>query len=247
MLTDADASLARMKLLHRLAILGALLLATAASAASSFEGKIDLSMTGGKGQAQTLTYAIMGQAMRIDMHGAPVSTIMDMGKREMLILMHEQRMYMSRPMPQADMAKRAGADKSQHIPDIEDTGKTEVICGYTCHQFLMKDGKNVTEMWLADGLAPFMGMGGDNGGGGGFMGRKKSNGDAAQKWEQALKGKGGFPLRVITHDAAGKETYRMEATKVEKGGVSAADFTPPAGYQKFEMPDLGGLNPFKQH
>ncbi|MBI2515813.1 MAG: DUF4412 domain-containing protein [Opitutae bacterium] len=239
-----------MKPLHRLTILGALLLATVASAAGSFEGKIDLAMTSGKGQAQALTYAIMGQSMRIDMHGAPVSTIMDMGKHEMLMLMHEQRMYMSRPIPQADQAKREEGGKPEHLPDIEETGKTEVICGYTCRQFLVKDGKRVTEMWLAEGLAPFMGLGGNGmggGGGGGFMGRKKANSEAAQKWEQALKGKGGFPLRVITRDEAGKESFKMEATKVEKGGVSAADFAVPEGYQKFQMPDLGGLNPFKRN
>lgn len=207
-------------------------------------------MTGGKGHSQTLTYAIMGQSLRIDMPGAPVSTIMDMGKREMLLLMHEQRMYMSRPIPPADVATPEGDERSDRIPDIEDTGKTEVICGYTCRQFLVKDGKHVTEMWLAEGLAPFMGLGGGGpmgGGGGGFMGRKKGNSEAAQKWEQALKGKGGFPLRVVTHDANGKETFKMEATKVEKGGVSPADFAPPADYQKFEMPDLGGLNPFKRN
>lgn len=238
-----------MKSLNRLVLLGALLCGTAAFAASPFEGRIELAMSSGKGKAQTLTYAIMGQSMRIDMHGAPVSTIMDMGKREMLMLMHEQRMYMTRQIPQSDLPKTDG-DKPEHMPDIEETGKTEVICGYTCRQFLVKDGKQVTEMWLAEGLAPFMGLGGngDEGGGGGFMGRnKKANSEAGQKWQKALKGKGGFPLRVITHDAAGKETYKMEATKVEKGGVSAADFVAPEGYQKFQMPDLGGLNPFKRN
>jgi hypothetical protein len=235
--------------LNRLLFLGALLSAITASAADSFEGKIDLAMTGGKGHAQTLTYAIMGHSLRIDLHGAPVSTIMDVSKHEMLLLMHEQRLYMSRPLPPADIARPEGDGRLEHIPDIEETGRAEVICGYTCRQFLVRDGKHITEMWLAEGLAPFIGLGGNGSmgsGGGGFLGRKKGNSEAAQKWEQALKGKGGFPLRVITRDATGKETFKMEATKVEKGGVSPADFVAPEGYQKFEMPDLGGLNPFKR-
>jgi hypothetical protein len=35
----------------------------------------------------------------------------------------------------------------------------------------------------------------------------------------------------------------MEVTKVEKGGVSDADFVPPPDYQKFQMPNFGGLIP----
>ena len=82
-----------------------------------------------------------------------------------------------------------------------------------------------------------------NGGGGPFGGRKSAN---AAKWEEALKGKEGFPLRVVTHDAKSKETFKMEATKIEPGTLSAALFLPPEGYQKFQMPDFGGLNPFKR-
>jgi hypothetical protein len=87
-------------------------------------------------------------------------------------------------------------------------------------------------------------MGLANSGGSPFGGRKQSAN--AAKWEEALKGsKGGFPLRVISHDAKGKETFRMEAKKIEPGPLPDSLFAPPAGYQKFEMPNMGGLNPFK--
>ena len=68
-----------------------------------------------------------------------------------------------------------------------------------------------------------------------------SNSAAAAKWEEALKGKGGFPLRVISRDEGSKEVFKMEATKVEKGGVTEADFHPPEGYQQFQMPNLGDM------
>ena len=38
----------------------------------------------------------------------------------------------------------------------------------------------------------------------------------------------------------------MEATKIEPGTLPDSLFVPPADYQKFEMPDLGGLNPFRK-
>ena len=69
-------------------------------------------------------------------------------------------------------------------------------------------------------------------------GRKAAN---AAKWEEALKGKGGFPLRVITRDAKGRDSFKMEATKIEPGSVPDSMFSPPAGYQKFEMPDIGSM------
>ncbi|HET7537770.1 MAG TPA: DUF4412 domain-containing protein [Candidatus Didemnitutus sp.] len=234
--------------ISRLLSLGALLLAPALFAADPFVGKIDMTMTGTNqkdGKPLVMTYSIKQDAMRIDMQGMPGSTIFNIPKREMLILMPEQKMYMSKVIDPADIPAQDGAkdDKASNI-DIEDTGKTEVICGYTCHQFLVKDGKNVTEMWLAQGLGAFMGMGNPMGGGGGMgamFGKKKQNTAAAAKWEQALKGKGGFPLRVVTHEASGKDSFKMEATKVEKGGVSDADFAPPAGWQEFKMPNFGDM------
>ncbi len=80
-----------------------------------------------------------------------------------------------------------------------------------------------------------MGLGGGNPMGGG---RKVSG------WEAELKGKGGFPLRLIERDGSGKEVTRLEATKIEPGPLPASLFEPPAGFQKFEMPNLGSM--FKQ-
>lgn len=72
-------------------------------------------------------------------------------------------------------------------------------------------------------------------------GHRGGGGAAAAKWEEALKGKGGFPLRVVTHDASGKATYKMEATKIEPGSLSDGLFAPPEGFKKFSMPDFGGM------
>ena len=60
-------------------------------------------------------------------------------------------------------------------------------------------------------------------------------------FKEALKGKGGFPLRVISHDAKGKETFKMEATKIEPGPLPDSLFVPPASYKRFDMPNMGSL------
>ncbi len=221
-----------MKLLSRFLAVGALLTAFQAFAASTFEGKISLAVTAERGRTMNMDYSLKGQKVRMDMsaEGNLVSSIMDMGKMEMLMLMPDQQMYMVMPMKQK--VEQAMEKAGVNTADIEVTGKTETILGYKCNQILVKDKGLVTEVWAAEGLGAFMGLSG-----GGPMGGGKP---ASAKWEEALKGKGGFPLRVITRDAKGKESFKMEATKIQPGSLPDSQFTAPAGYQKFAMPGMGG-------
>lgn len=227
-----------MKLLSRILAVGALLTAVQVFAAGTFEGKVSLAITGNKGRPMNMDYSLKGQKVRMDMHaeGNQVASIMDLAKLEMLMLMPDQQMYMVMPIKKP--VEQAMAKQEESSADIEVTGKTETILGYKCSQILVKDKGAVTEVWVAEGLGMFMGLGGGPMGGGMMGGRKAAN---AAKWEEALKGKGGFPLRVVTHDAKGKDTFKMEATKIEPGALPDSLFAPPAGYQKFAMPDFGGM------
>ena len=229
-----------MKLLLRICALGSMLVASHLFAADAFEGKVTLAITGEKGKAMDMNYSMKGDRVRTDINasGHEVSTIMDLPKLEMIMLMAENKMYMVMPLkkPVEDaMAKHQG--DAANI-DINQTGKTETILGYKTDQILItdKDKGTVTELWVASGLGTFMGLG--NSGGSPFGGHKSA---ASAKWEEALKGKSGFPLRVISHDAKGKEIFKMEATKIEPGPLPDSLFVPPAGYQRFDMPNLGGM------
>jgi Domain of unknown function (DUF4412) len=236
-----------MKLLLRILAVGSLLTAAQSFAADAFEGKVSLAMTAEKGKTQTMDYTMKGPKLRMDINaeGHRMSNIMDMTKMEMLMLMPEEKMYMVHSIKQP--VEQAMEKQGESTAVIEVTGKTETILGYKCNQILVKDKGTVTEMWAAEGLGAFMGMGS---GGGSPFGGKKGNANAA-KWEEALKGKGGFPLRVITLDAKGKQTFKMEATRIEPGPQPDSLFVPPSDYQKLDMgkmmmPGLGGLNPFKK-
>ena len=230
-----------MKFLPRFLAVGTLLLTAVSSfAASAFQGKITLAMTvDKKGRTQAMDIAVKGKKQRMEMsaEGAKVATITDLEKLEVIILMPDQKMYMVQPIK--DVVEKGMEKASASTAEIEVTGKTETILGYKCSQVLIKDKGTVTECWLAEGLAPFQGMSGGPGGGGGMFGGKK-NANAA-KWEEALKGKEGFPLRVITRDTKGKDTFKMEATKIEPGSLPDSLFVPPSDYEKFQMPNLGGL------
>ncbi|HEX2862237.1 MAG TPA: DUF4412 domain-containing protein [Lacunisphaera sp.] len=228
-----------MNLLFRLLAVGSLLTASVSFAANAFEGKVTLAMTSGKSKPQDLNYAIKQDAMRIEItaDGQMFATIMDLKKMEMLILMSEQKTYMV--MPIKDTVDKAMAKAEGKEPDIEKTGRTETILGYKCDKYIAREKKNVTEIWVAEGLGSFMGLGNNGGGGGGLFGGGKSK--AASSWEEKFKGKSGFPLRVVTRDAKNKETFRMEATKIEPGSLPASLFQPPAGWKKFDLPSMGGL------
>jgi len=230
-----------MNLLLRFLAVGSLLTAVPSFAAEGFEGKVTFAMSAGKGRVTNMDYTMKGAVVRMDMkaEGGSVSNIMDMNKREMLMLMHDQQMYMQMPMKLPPEAA-AKAKEMESTAEIEKTGKTETILGYKCQQVLVKDKGTTTEMWLAEGLGTFMGMGG--GGGSPFGGGRGGGAPASSKWEQALKGVGGFPLRVISRDGANKESFKMEVTKIAPGPQPDSEFAPPAGYQKFQMP--GGMNPF---
>jgi hypothetical protein len=235
-----------MNLPTRIFAVGSMLVASHLFAAGAFEGKVTLTMTGDRGKPMDMNYSMKGERVRMDLNagGHEMSTIMDLPKLERIILMPEQNMYMSMPLKKpVEQAVEQHQGDAANV-DINRTGKTETILGYKTDQILVtdKDKGSVTELWVASGLGTFMGLG--NGGGSPFGGRKPSA--AAAKWEEALKGKSGFPLRVISHDAKGKEIFKMEATKIEPGPLPDSLFVPPPGYQKFEMPNLGGLNPFKR-
>ncbi len=235
-----------MNLITRIFAVGSMLVASHLFAAGAFEGKVTLTMTGERGKAMDMNYSMKGDRVRMDINasGHEMSTIMDAPKFEMIILMAEQKMYMVMPLKKpVEQAMEKHQGEAANI-DINRTGKTETILGYKTEQLLItdKDKGTVTELWVASDLGTFMGLG--NSGGSPFGGRKQS--PASAKWEEALKGsKGGFPLRVISHDAKGKETFKMEATKIAPGPLPESLFVPPAGYQKFEMPNFGGMNPLK--
>ncbi|MDO8543446.1 MAG: DUF4412 domain-containing protein [Opitutaceae bacterium] len=202
----------------------------AAFAATPFEGKVTFKMTAPRGAPQEMRYAIKGDKVRIEMPGQQEmgGMIMDTSKREMLVLMDAQRMYMVMPMGEVT---NAVAEKSGPEATLEKTGETEKILGYTAEKYISTYQGSKTELWLAEGLGSFTGMAKNPMGGG-------RGGSAPKAWERSLAGKPLFPLRVVDRDKSGKESFRMEATSIDKQALPDGMFTPPADYQKM---DMGGM------
>jgi Domain of unknown function (DUF4412) len=236
-----------MNLLSRILVVGSLLTAVHTFAATSFEGKVTFTVTSEKGKSMDMNYSIKDQKVRMDMNAEGHSMVMitDLEKFEMLMLMQEQRMYMVMPLKKPiEEAIAAHGGSGELNTDIQRTGKTDTILGHKCEQILVtdKDRGTVTELWVANDLGTFTGLG--SGGGSPFGGRKQA---AAAKWEEVMKGqKGAFPLRVVSRNAKDVAVFKMEVTKIEPGSLPESMFTPPADFKRFQMPDFGALNPFKK-
>jgi hypothetical protein len=230
------------------AILASFFLVPAVLSAASFEGKVTFRITSGRDKPVDMTYNIKGDKIRMETAGQKEvgGMIMDTGKREMTIIMDEQKTYMVMALPQG--AADAIAKQNEDVK-LEKTNETEKILGYTATKYISTEKNGTeTELWLAEGLGTFATFTNQN-----PMGRGR--GAAPKAWERALEGKELFPLRVVGREKGspraekgksadkakgkgGNESFRMEVTAIDKKSLPDTLFTPPAGYQKF---DMGGM------
>ncbi len=220
-------------MIPRILLLGSFLVTVGVHAAT-FEGKVSFKLTTARGQAQEIRQSIKGDKVRIEMPGQNTmgGIIIDSTKREMTVTMDAQKMYLVMPMANP-AAPAGGTGKTEEAPQLEKTGEKEKILGYLAEKFVATQGNSQTELWLAEGLGAFMGLGN-----GGPAGGRGGRGAAPQPWERALSGKDLFPLRVVTHDKDSKENFRMEVTAIEKQTLPDSLFAPPADFQKM---DMGGM------
>ena len=206
-------------------LVGSLLLPAFAWAAQ-FEGKVDFTLNTPRGASQ-MGYSIKGDKIRIDLVGQKGmgGMIFEPAKKQTTVLMPEQKMYMTMEMP--DVQAQAAEAKAGDVT-LEKTGQKEKILGFDAEKFISTYQGSATELWLAEGIGTFMAPNQRN-----PMGR--GAGPAPQGWEKALAGQELFPLRVVSKGKDGKESFRMEATAINKQALPDTLFTPPADFQKFDM------------
>lgn len=202
------------------------------ASAAQFEGVVKMKMTDSHGTARNLEYHLKDNLVRSDFEagkkGETMSVIFDTPKNQAIMLMPGQNMYMTYSL--SDITSTAERAAKSEDATFEKTGEREKIVGYTCEKYVAKTKDAVTEIWATDELGRFMGLGS----GVGPMAKR----NAGQAWEKLLTGKDFFPLRVVSKNTKGAETFRMEAVAVEKAPQDASLFAPPPGAQKF---DLGGM------
>jgi hypothetical protein len=211
-------------------LLASAMLVPAAVAAVPFEGRLTFKMDAARSKAQEMGYAIKGDKIRIEFPSQKEmgGMIVDTSKQEMIMLMDSQRMYTVVPVPGPQGAPAAGGRQ----PKLEKTGETERIQGYTAEKYISTEGGTKTEFWLTEGLGTFAAFSNADPVGRAGVGGMPSG------WERAIAGKPLFPLRVIGYDKAGKQSFRMEVTSINRQALPDGMFTPPIDYQRM---DMGGM------
>ncbi len=213
-----------------LSLLAAAILTPAALVAATFEGRISMKLTAGKGAAQEMSYLVKGDKLRLEMparQGMTASAILEPAQKKATVIMDEQKMAMVMTLPDATPAP---GEKPADAPTIEKTGETEKLFGQTAEKYIITDRGTKTDVWLAEGLGQFVMFNPS----GAMMGGR-GGAPAPQSWERALAGKELFPLRVVSYDKSGKEASRMEVTAIEKKSLADSLFVVPPDYQTMDM------------
>jgi len=220
----------------------ALVAFTAVSAAESFEGRIHMDVTSSKKKEKmSLEYAMKDGKMRMDPQmgenqgrGGSVGIILDMQAKEMIMLMdmNGRKMFMRRPMPQPSAEQTAKVREGHPMSAPVATGRTEMIAGYKATEYRTTTEKGeIVELWLAQGLGPYMSFSGGNP----MMGRSAP----PAGWESFARDGNFFPMRMVMRDASGVEQTRMEVTSVDKTPLPDSLFSTD-GYSEFQIPGFGG-------
>lgn len=205
------------------------LLSPRLASAASFEGYVKMNMQPAKGDPMTMSYAMKGQRLRTEIptEKETMVSLLDWEKREMSMLLPGQTMYMVIELKDVPMIE-SEVKKAQESTTLEKTSETTKILGYEATKYIAREGKNVTELWLASGIGSWF-----NASGGGGMKPKKMT-----DWEKELIAKQLFPLRTVTFDRKGKQTMVMEVIELTPKKLDDSLFQPPAGYTRFSMGNL---------
>jgi hypothetical protein len=229
-----------MKLITSLVPLCVFLLPCALKA-GSFEGTVTetITMEDSKDGPQNVSFSMKEGFMRMDMMTAKGGGgfITDFKNKQMIILMPQQKMYMTRALPDPTATPKpsqAGNAAAASAPDqdysFKDTGIKETILGYDCEKYEITSKRGVADIWATDQLGTFGGVTMMNG----MRGRSQQ----AQQWESIIKGSGFFPLRVVSTE--GKKKFKMEVTAVNKTHLSDSFFAAPDDWRKFDLGSMMG-------
>ncbi|MCE3279146.1 MAG: uncharacterized protein K0S44_1337 [Bacteroidetes bacterium] len=210
-------------LLKITSVLSMVILYAFSASAQSFEGVIEF-----KKQTTTDTtnfvYYVKGNNVKIDeigskSHKVEGTFLIDMEAKTMMSLNIERKLYMTNNNPPAPTIKGSCVvKKGQNVKNLQ---------GYKCTEYTVTNQEEgiIITYWLADGKFTFFEK----------MLRQLNRKDKSSVYFlQIPDTKNMFPMLSIQTDLSGKETTKLEVTKITKKELDPALFEIPKGYNKFE-------------
>ncbi|HNV25847.1 MAG TPA: DUF4412 domain-containing protein [Nitrospira sp.] len=201
--------------------------------AGDFEGVIQMKNSHvDTGTTSTMNWYIKGDRGRVEMSRTDSQT------QVMLFDGKTRTMQMGMPGQKSYMEISLEGDRGDHLKElldtqsVERTGKTDKIAGYVCEVWRITDKEHhraKSELCVAKGFGKAATF---------WIDPKEARRSSQPAWVKQLVEEGGFGLRSIQYDEAGKESVRMEVVSVEKKPLDASLFAFPADWAKHDMAGL---------
>ena len=195
-------------------------------AQSPFEGKVKFRAYD-EGETGSMNYFVKGDKFRIDAPDGGMGQgymIYDASTNIMTLVMVEQQMYMEMPVD------AVGDTWNQDNDNVyfNNTGETQEINGYLCEKFVFTDDEGSGIAWMTQELGPFM-----------FLGDPEGMGNSQSDWQQQIMAEGYFPMLVEQENSSGDLLPVFEIEEILAMLLDDELFMIPAGFQKFDMPNMG--------
>ncbi len=213
----------RIRRAFRVLSLAGLIISWATASAQNFEGIISFDATANE-ITSSFEYYVKGSRMRLEVEGPGTqgaAIIIDAESNIATMLVPGSKMYvefdLSKPMP--------GAKKiSPESVVLTRTGRSEEIAGQDCDEYIASSPSMKAEVWAASGFGTFMQ----------FDPAPKSA-SPSSSLERRLSQQGLFPMKMIVRDLAGKETSRIEATRIRRQTLNNSLFSVPVGWMRMDL------------
>jgi len=191
--------------------------------AQAFEGTIEFKKASTT-DTTNYVYYVKGNQVKIDEIGAKSrkvegSFLVDMDAKTMKSLNIERKLYMDQPTPAAPTIKgTCTVKKGQNVKNLQ---------GYKCVEYVVTNVEEATTItyYIADGKFTFFEK---------LLRQLNRKDKSSTYFLQIPDMKNSFPMLSIQTDLQGKETGRLEVTKITKKEIDPSTFDLPKGYNKFE-------------
>ena len=191
--------------------------------AQSFEGIIEFKKSSTT-DTTSYVYTVKNNMVRIDEIGSKSrkvegSFLVDLDAKTMKFLNHDRKLYGDQNTPAAPVIKgTCTVKKGQNVKNLQ---------GFKCVEYIVTNNEETTQVtyYIADGKFSFFEK---------LLRQLNRKEKSAIYFLQIAEVKNMFPMLSIQTDLAGKETSRLEVTKISKKEVDPAVFEIPKGYNKFE-------------
>jgi len=201
--------------------------------AGEFEGVLHMKTSHREtGTSSAMDWYLKGDKGRMEIartDGQTQVILFDAGTKTMQMGLPGQKSYMEFSLKsERDESLQDALDAQR----IERTGQTDKIAGYTCEVWRVIDKEQSrvkSDLCVAKGFGKAATF---------WIDPKEIRRSSQPAWVKQLVEEGGFGLRSIQFDEAGKESLRMEVVRIDKKGLDASLFAFPADWARQDMSAL---------